>query len=189
MNRFRHILRRFRRNSEGAILTEIALAIPLYVIMLMGIVEVGNFLLLHLKLQHTVVAVSDLITRDEEISETVITDIFQAVPQIMAPYPTGEDSIAIVTAISQTEDVPASIYWQRSGGGSLLEASEFGAEGEAIDLPAGLSLRDDETILASEIYYSYEPLIFTFINGYTVRKASFFRPRIGALQEIEDDAS
>ncbi|NVJ97063.1 MAG: pilus assembly protein [Alphaproteobacteria bacterium] len=188
MNRFRKFLRRLERNTEGAILTEIALSIPLYMVMLMGIVEVGNFLLLHLKLQHTVVSVSDLITRDEEISEEVITDIFQAVPQIMAPFPTGEDSVAIVTAISQAEDVPSSIFWQRSGGGSLVKVSEFGGEGEAIDLPAGLSLRDDETILATEIYYSYEPLIFSVFEGYTIRKTSFFRPRIGSLQEIQEDA-
>lgn len=186
MSPFRKFLRRFRHNEDGSILTEIAISIPVYVIILTGVVEVGNYLLTHLKLQHTVVSVSDLITRDEDISEGVITDIFESVPHIMAPFDDNGRTLAVITAISQTEDEPASIYWQRSGGGTLSAASEIGVEGEQLDaLPGGLTLRDDETILAAEIFYSYEPLFFDMVETQTIRKTSYFRPRIGALQEID----
>ncbi len=183
MNRFRNLIKEFGADRRGAVLTEIALSLPLYMVLLMGTVEVGNYLLLHLKLQHTVVAVSDLATRDEEITEAVMADIFQVVPQIMSPYDTDAQAVTYVSAISQAEDIPATIYWQRSGG-NLSESSEIGNEGDAIAVPAGLTLRDDETILATEIFYSYEPLIFSFLDSYTIRKTSYFRPRIGALQEI-----
>jgi hypothetical protein len=179
------LLGRLRRDDRGSILTEIALAMPLYISVLMGTVETGNFLLTHLKVQHTVVSVADLITRDEDISEDVIEDIFLAVPQIMAPFHDSGKTVAIVSAISQNEDTPASIFWQRHGGGTLAKSSSFGDQGDALaSLPAGLTLRDNETILATEIYFSYEPLIFTFIEAQTIYKASYFRPRIGALQEV-----
>lgn len=181
----RRRLRNFRRNEDGAILAELAFALPLFVTFLMGIVEVGNYLLVNLKLQHSVVSIADLVTRDEEISEDVLADVFNAAPQIMAPFDMGEDALVIVSAVSQTEEEPASIYWQRSGGGTLSIASEFGLEGEAPTLPAGLTMRDDETILATEIFYSYEPIIFQFIPSQMIRKESFFRPRIGALQTVE----
>lgn len=185
MSLFKNTIKRFRKNNEGAILTELALSLPFFIGMLMGLVEVGNFLLLHLKLQHAVVSVSDLATRDEEISEDVVTDIFQAVPQILAPFTTADKSTVYITAISQSAEVPASIYWQRAGAGTLAQSSDLGSEGDAITtLPAGLTLRDDETILATEIFYSYEPLIFNFLDSYTIRKASYFRPRIGSLQQI-----
>ncbi len=179
------LLRRLKRDERGAILAELALAIPMFVTFLTGIVEVGNYLLVNLKLQHSVVSIADLVTRDEEISEDVIQDIFSAAPFIMAPYEMGGDALVIVSAISQTVDDPASIYWQRLGGGSLNVASEFGIEGEAPTLPAGLTMRDDETILATEIFFAYEPIIFQFIAAQTIRKVSFFRPRIGALQAVE----
>jgi len=179
------LLRRLKRDERGAIMAELALAMPLFVSFLTGVVEVGNYLLVNLKLQHSVVSIADLVTRDEEISEDVMQDIFSAAPQIMAPYEMGTDALVIVTAISQTEDDPASIYWQRLGGGSLSKASEFGVEGEAPTLPAGLTMRDDETILATEIFFSYEPIIFQFIPAQIIRKVSFFRPRIGALQAVE----
>lgn len=180
----RRILVRLRRDERGAILAELAFALPLFISFLTGVVEVGNYLLVNLKLQHTVVSIADLVTRDEDISADVLDDIFNAAPQIMSPFPMGADAVVIVSAISQSVDDPASIYWQRSGGGTLSQNSGFGIEGAPPTLPAGLTLRDDETILATEIYYSYRPIIFQFIPAQTIRKTSFFRPRIGALQEI-----
>lgn len=181
----RKLLRALKRDERGAILAELAFAMPLFLSFLTGIVEVGNYLLVNLKLQHTVVSIADLVTRDEQISEDVMLDIFSAAPQIMAPFEMGADALVIVSAISQTEDDPASIYWQRLGGGSFNATSEFGLEGEAPALPDGLTMRDDETILATEIFFSYEPIIFQFIPAQTIRKVSFFRPRIGALQDVE----
>lgn len=177
-------LLRLCRNERGSILAELAFAMPLFVTFLMGIVEVGTYLLVNLKLQHSVVSIADLVTRDEEISEDIMADIFNAAPQIMAPFEMGTDAVVIVSAISQAEDVPASIYWQRAGGGTLDANSEFGIEGEPPTLPDGLTMRDDETILATEIFYEYEPVIFQFIPSQRLRKESFFRPRIGALQAI-----
>ncbi|WP_417455746.1 TadE/TadG family type IV pilus assembly protein [Kordiimonas sp.] len=185
IRRFERTIRRLCGDTRGAVLTELALSAPIYLIFFVGTVEVGNYLLMTLKLQHTVVSIADLVTRDETISEDVIDDIFKAVPQILTPFPTGDQSVTIVSAISQTEDVVASVFWQRNGGGTLQADSEFGAEGDPVALPEGLTLRDDETILATEIYYEYEPLIFDFIPARTIRKASYFRPRIGSLQEME----
>ena len=179
------LLSRLRTDERGSILVELAVSVPIFLTLLTGVVEVGNYLLMNLKVQHTVIAISDLVTRDESITEDVMTDIFQAVPQILEPFPTGERSLTIVSAISQTEDTPASVFWQRFGGGSYVASSELGAEGDPVALPAGLTLRDNETILATEVYYRYEPLVFDFINAKTIRKVSYFRPRIGSLQEIE----
>ncbi|MBO6505083.1 MAG: pilus assembly protein [Kordiimonadaceae bacterium] len=179
------MVRNLRQDQQGSIIAELAFALPLFVTFLMGIVEVGTYLLINLKLQHSVVSIADLVTRDEEISEDIMADIFNAAPQIMAPFEMGTGAVVIVSAISQEEDVPASIYWQRSGGGTLSVNSEFGIEGEPPTLPAGLTMRDDETILATEIFYNYEPVIFQFIPSQQLRKESFFRPRIGALQAID----
>lgn len=184
MNLIRKILKRLRRNEDGSILTELALSMPLYIGMLTGVVEVGNYLLLNLKIQHTVVSIADLVTRDEEITEAVMADIFQVIPQIMAPYQTGGGSVAIVSSVSQTPDIAATVFWQRSGGGSLLAASDFGIEGELATLPGVITMRDGETVLATEVFFRYEPLIFSFLPSQTIRRASYFRPRIGSLQEI-----
>ena len=192
MNPIKRLVRKYfcwllpaiKRNQDGSVLTELALSMPLYIGLLTGIVEVGNYFLLNLKVQHTVVSIADLVTRDEEITEAVIADIFQVIPHIMDPYTNSEGSVAIISSVSQTVDDPATVFWQRSGGGSLSAASEFGMEGEAAALPTAITMRDGETVLATEVFYQYEPLIFSFLPSQTIRRVSYFRPRIGALQEI-----
>jgi Flp pilus assembly protein TadG len=184
MSLIRKILKRLRKSEDGSILVELALSMPLYIGILTGVVEVSNYLLLNLKIQHTVVSIADLVTRDEEITEAVIADIFDVIPQIMQPYDTGVDSLAIITSVSQTADIQATVFWQRSGGGTLQETSSFGAEGESATLPSVITMRDGETVLATEVYFRYEPLIFSFLPSQTIRRVSYFRPRIGALQAI-----
>ncbi|MBL4836434.1 MAG: hypothetical protein JKY34_02555 [Kordiimonadaceae bacterium] len=185
MSLFKKLTPRLLRSDEGSVLAEIALSIPLYIGLLSGMFEVGNYAILHMKIQHTVVTIADLMTRDEEINESVMADIFQVVPEILAPYNAAPNTITIVSAISQTEDIPISVFWQRSGGGTLTATSELGLEGETAILPNTLTLRDNETILATEVFYHFEPLIFSFLPETTIRRVSYFRPRIGALQEIE----
>ncbi|MCK0068193.1 TadE/TadG family type IV pilus assembly protein [Kordiimonas laminariae] len=184
MSHIRKFLKRLKSNEEGSVLTEIALSIPLYLTLFIGIVEAGHYLLLNLKAQHTVVAIADLVTRDEEISEATMQDIFSAVPQIIAPYNDPADVVAIVSSVSQTSAIPASVFWQRIGGGRLVKTSRFGEEGDPASLPSEFTMRDNETIIATEIFYSYEPIMFNFLPSRTIRKVSYFRPRLGALQEI-----
>jgi len=184
MNPIKQILKKLRRDDRGAVLVEMALSLPLYILLLSGVVETANYLILNLKLQHTVNTVSDLVTRDDSITGATMTDIFSAVPTILAPYATNGDATTIVTAISQSASVPTQVYWQRESG-SLSATSEFGTTGTPVNtLPGGLTLRDDETILATEIFYQYKPLIFDFLPSQTLHKIAYFRPRIGALQSI-----
>lgn len=186
MNLINRFIKKIRRNEHGSILVEIALSIPVYIGLLTGTVEMGNYLLLHMKLQHTVVSIADLVTRDETINEAVMTDIFLAVPQIMAPYDSDDNALMYVSSISQTEDTPATIFWQRSGGGTFSATSQFGEEGDLAVLPDTLTMRDNETILVTEIFFQYEPLVFEFLPEATLSRTSYFRPRIGTLQGIED---
>ncbi|MFC3052509.1 TadE/TadG family type IV pilus assembly protein [Kordiimonas pumila] len=187
MNPIKKIMPRLRHNKEGSVLVEIALSIPIFLGLLTGMVEVGSYLLLHMKMQHTVVAIADLVTRDETINEATMTDIFQAVPQVMAPYNKSADTLMMVSSISQLEDEQPTIFWQRSGGGTLSAASGYGEEGDTATLPADITMRDDETVLVTEIFYRYEPLVFRFLPNQTLKRTAFFRPRIGALQQIDED--
>ncbi len=185
MSLIKHLIGRLKKNEESSILAEIALSMPLYIGLLAGTFEVGNYLILHMKVQHSVVTIADLVTRDQTISEAVITDILEVVPEILAPYRAEENTVTIVSAISQTEDIASSVFWQRTGGGTLSAVSKLGAEGDPALLPPTITMRDNETVLAVEVYYQFSPLVFPFMENSTIRRVSYYRPRIGSLQEIE----
>lgn len=181
----RRALKRYLKARRGSALVELAFAMPVLMILLTGVIETGIFLTLNQKLQHTAVAISDLTTRDEEINEATLQDIFTAAPQIMAPFPMGTEARIIVTAAGNTTDGTPTIFWQRTGGGSLAATSQIGIEGGTPTLPTGMPLRDEETVIVTEVFFRYEPAFFALIDATTLRRTSFFRPRIGALRQVD----
>jgi hypothetical protein len=178
-------MRRFLRDARGSALVEIALSIPILMTLLTGIVETGFFLMLNQKLQHTAVAISDLTTRDEDIAQATLDDIFSAAPQIMAPFAMGDRARVIVSSVGQEEGQQPRILWQRSGAGTLTQASELGLEGAIPTLPGEITMRDNETLVVTEIFYTYQPFIFQVIDPVLMRRVSYFRPRIGTLTTIQ----
>lgn len=178
---------RFMRDRRGSALIEIAFSIPILMILLTGIVEIGFFLMLNQKLQHTAVSISDLTTRDEDIDQTTMNDIFNAAPLIMEPFTMTSNARIFVTAAGNDSDGNPTIFWQRTGAGSLTQASGVGTEGGTPVLPPDIPLRDNETLVVTEVYYEYEPVFFSVIDPVRLRRTAFYRPRIGALQSIGGD--
>ncbi len=180
-------LAQFLRDRRGSALIEIAFSIPILMILLTGIVETGIFLMLNQKLQHTAVAISDLTTRDEEIDQATMDDIFNAAPLIMEPFAMAAKARVFVTAAGNDSGRNPTIFWQRTGAGSLLQASGIGIEGGVPTLPPDIPLRDNETLVVTEVYYEYQPVFFSVIDPVRLRRTAFYRPRIGALQAIGGD--
>ena len=178
-------IRTLLRDRRGITTVEFALTVPIMVFLFTALAETGAFLLLHVKLQHATISVADLITRDERISEGTVADLFEAVPEIMSPFELGSDGVVVVSAVGRLGDDAPQVLWQRRGAGPLIRASEIGPEGATVTAPGGLPLRADETLVAAELFFNYEPLIFPFFGTHEIRKSAFYRPRLGALREIE----
>ncbi len=185
-NTSRSWLRRLRADKRGVAAVEFALASTALAFLFLGLLETSRFLMLYLKAQHAAVTVADLVTRDKKINEAQITDMFNVVTHVMAPFPVGGQSSVIVSAMGRPTGQPASIYWQRTGAGSLSSVSAFGTQGSTITaLPGGLTLRDDQTLVTVELFYQYQPWVFDIFGSYTIRRLSYFRPRIGALTQVD----
>lgn len=176
----------FPADKRGNAGVEFGITATALVFLFLGLVETSRYLMLHLKTQHVAVTVADLVTRDEAISEAQIDDVFNVVSHILSPFPVGAKSAVILSSMGQTSGQSAKIYWQRSGAGSLSSISEFGAGGSAIaGMPAGLALRDDQTLVTVEVFYHYEPWIFDIFSAKTIKRLAYFRPRIGALVDVD----
>jgi len=178
------LTKRFLRERRGSALMEIAFSLPILMVLLTGAIETGLFLMLNQKLQHSAVSLSDLTTRDEQISEATMTDIFSAFPIIMAPFTTGTDTRVIISAVGNDSGGNATIFWQREGAGSLTQSSSVGTTGNAPTLPPDIPIRDNETIIVTEVFYEYAPIFFTVIDPVRLRRTAFHRPRIGALTTV-----
>lgn len=187
MKRIRRALKRFSQARGGISSVEFALTVPVLVLLFTSLAETGLYLLLHVKLQHAAVSVADLITRDESVNESTVSDLFEAVPQILSPFSIGEDGVVVVSAVGRDGNDPTRVLWQRRGAGPLVRDSDIGAEGDTVADPEGIPVGPDETVVVAELFYNYEPIVMPIFSAREIVKHAFYRPRLGALQEIDPD--
>lgn len=185
MNRFK----RFLHDKRGSAVVELALAMPILILLGFGGFEMSRYILIQQKVSKTVSSMSDLVSRSPSISEGDITAMFQAVPHLMEPYNDPDDLVVIISSVSNygLTTGPKSgtrVIWQRRGGGNITTASKIGTEGNAATMP--FTLNTNENTIVAEIYYNYRPVIAPdIVAEKTLYKAKYNMPRLGALDVLK----
>lgn len=180
-------LARFIRRREGVIAVELALAVPLLLVVLLGGVELGRLTLLNLKLEHAANGLADLVTRDDSVSTTALDAIFATIDQVVAPFEFAPRGVAFVSAVSKDEGAPPKVFWQVKGPGALDSSSRVGAEGGAATVPAEVAPADRQTVVVAELVYSYQPMFARFLSPTLLRKQAYYKPRAGSLRRLVRD--
>ena len=187
MRRIRRLLKRFGWSQRGITSVEFALTAPIIAFLFTALAETGIYLLLHVKLQHAAVSAADLITRDENVNETTVSDLFEAVPFILSPFSIAEDGVVVISAVGRVGDTQTRVLWQRRGAGINPRGSDIGAEGDAVVDPEGIPIGPDETVVIAELFYDYQPVMVPIFGAREIVKHAFYRPRLGSLQQIDPD--
>ena len=171
----------FRSDRRASVSVELALALPMLTALLMGGLEVTNYVLIHQKVERTSATIADLVAQSARMTKSEMASLFAASGYVMNPLQLGTDGKVVVSSITGSGEKPM-ISWQepsRVGGNS----SRFGKQGDPATLPAGLTLRDGENIIAGEVFYNYRPMLFSgVLKETTLYRYTFFRPRFGKLE-------
>ena len=183
------LFRRLFRRQDGTILMEFAYTFPIILMLLIGGFETFRILLIERKVNQTVYAVSNLVSQNEILPAEMITDTFNAVDNVMAPFELTSGGRVIVSRLQGTSSGTL-ITNQCISGNGILAQSKFGAQDEYADLssvPGTFSLAEDEIAIVAEVYFMYEPMFvdLSFIfptNIYQQRQVyqiSVHKPRFG----------
>jgi Flp pilus assembly protein TadG len=160
---------------RGVAASEFALVVPLLILLLFGIAEIGNALILDKKVTSAAQTAADLVAQQKTVSDADIANIFTAIDSILAPYPAANVSYNVSSVVAD-EDGVITIDWQERRGG--LEVEEF-------DVPAGLLSENDSVIIAT-ITYLYTPLFGDLIiSGFTISDTAYLRPRTTTSVDFE----
>jgi hypothetical protein len=178
--------RRFTGDRRGAVLVELAVALPVVIAIIIGGFDTGRYVLLHQKMDRAAATIADLVSRPASISEAEIDVMFSAASELMRPYDLPARGYVIVSSVSKAAGDTAEIDWQYAGGGALAAASAIGIEGAEPLLPEGFEVRDDENLIVAEVFYDYEPLFMGFVlEPGVIWHFAIRRPRRGDLSEID----
>ena len=157
-------------DARGATAVEFALITPAILSLFFGTAEVSTGVAVDRKVTITARSLSDLVAQSTTISDTDMTNIFNAASSIMTPYPTAPMT-AKVTAVNIDASLNATVGWS-----SALNTTAR-TTGSAVTIPAGLKIANTQLIW-SEISYGYTPAVAKYISGTLNLTDQFFaRPR------------
>ncbi len=180
------ILELLKRDRRGTLAIEMAMATPVVIGLLLSGIEVTRYVMINQKIERASATMADLVSQAETLSEGGLANLYAATTYVMEPFDLAAEGRVVVSSISGDE---ARINWQRSfGAGS--GASAFGVEGGTASLPAGFVVRENETVVVTEVFYGFQPMFFdtpllrTQLVAAELYSYAVFRPRFSSLTTI-----
>lgn len=166
--------------TKGSVTVEFALTLPLFIMVMGGIYDIASFGMLSSKVTRIASVIGDTVSR-QDISRDQLIAIMNTADEMARPYDfssgNGEVIVSQVTNVGETTSPSnMTISWQQSlGGGS----SAYGAPGGSpVDLPGNMTIIEDQSMILTEVSYTYRPVFIEPIFGVqTIREVSVYAPR------------
>jgi Flp pilus assembly protein TadG len=177
--------RAFTADRNAMVLVEMAMTMPIVIVLALGGFEIARFALVQQKLDRLTVTIADMVSQSETITGAQLNQIFAATGPVLTPFSMSDDGVVIVSSVSASGGTGARVAWQRRGGGTHDGASLLGAQAQAATLPAGFLVRDGESVIIAESYYEFVPMFIpALVPPRRLYHSAMFRPRFGALTSI-----
>jgi Flp pilus assembly protein TadG len=168
----RSVVRRFRTDCRGIAAVEFAFVLPIMLLLFFGVIEISNGLEADRKASITARTLSDIISQSPTVSDSDISNSFNASSSIMFPY----SSVSMQAVVSQVKiDATglAKIVWSKTTNGNPTQHHP----GDTVAPPAGLVI-PNTYLIWSETTYTYTPLVHYIIQTNLMLKNQFYtRPR------------
>lgn len=186
--------RRLSRNARGAVMIEMAFAIPLLVMIGFGGLEIANLTLVNTRISQIGLSVADNASRIAagsnlalpQVREADINEVFAGIEKQGDGLDFQEHGRIILSSLQRNNDGGQTIKWQRCYG-KLAVSSAYGPEGTGATGTsfAGMGPKGKEVTAAGgsavmfvEITYKYQPLLYgKWLGPKTIHSTAAFNIR------------
>jgi Flp pilus assembly protein TadG len=164
-------LKKIIQSKKGQSLIELTLLFPLMLLMVYGVVEVGQIISTYLTLTHTTREGANLTSRGTSPDTALDAIILAAAPTIR-----NDNQIQWRIIYSEITQTPATPCLTPPTGctyeisdqivrGSMAESSQLGAVGATVTIPGAENVIAGQIFRVIEVYYDYGPNVITFIGN------------------------
>lgn len=177
---------RFFRREKGASLVETAIALPVLIVLVAGVFELGMYILLQSKLTRMAGVVTDAVTR-QNLTRPALIGIMDSAYNITNPFDFERYGQMVVSQVRNTavNSNPRQmvISWQQSKNSGQ---SRLGSPGNfPQNLPGGVTVINEQTMVITEVFYEYIPLVFgRVIPARSIYTTAVFVPRSGSMNTL-----
>ena len=196
-------LRRLLTNKSATLSTELAIIAPMMLLLALATVDTVNYVLTANKVTRVTAQTADAVARADSIADqdgddddggaaTNIGGYFLAANEMGKPLDLEDAGRVIISSVANIDGTGPRIVWQRTGDYGLAVESNIGVEGQLAALPEGMDLARDENAIVTEVFYQFDPLIFSanLLSGnhpetIVLERMNVFRPRLAPITVLQ----
>lgn len=170
------------QRDRGVAALEFALILPVLLLTLLGLFEISQLIYCENKMNRTAQTISNIVTRGD-LTKPQLDSLLQTASLITQPFDFAKgDGNVIVTSVSNPTGVNTQIMWQDSYPGSAT-----GSLVNPTDLPGDLILNSGQTVIVTEVFFTYKPLFPGYIlspDGKEIYALALAVPRKGQMTTL-----
>jgi Flp pilus assembly protein TadG len=164
---------RLARDRAGVSAVEFALILPVMLTLYVGGVQVSEGLSIDRKVDHVTSTLADLVTQSKSLTDSDISNIFDASSSVMAPYSADPLGITLYQIYVDSTGT-ATVVWSEARNATAPEV------GTTVTLPASVA-QTSTHIVAAVAEYPFTPAIGYVLTGsFTLSSTYYLRPRLSA---------
>jgi Flp pilus assembly protein TadG len=177
--RMASLTRRFVRDREGVGAIEFAILFPILVMLYLGAFEITVGLSVSKRTSRAAGSVADIVTQQQSVTKSSLTDIAKAVPAIFAPYDSS-NMVLKVTAVQVDGGSNATVLWSWASSGPVPYAKNSAVS----DLPTEMK-KASSFLIRTELAIPYTLFVFApdfmpaGMRTITISRSYFYRQRQG----------
>lgn len=167
-------------DRRGVAAAEFALIAPALIFLIMGVFEMSFRFRASEEATRYVHQVADIISRETDLTEGDIQELYEASIFMMKPLDTTEDLDIDVSSVGfEGEDAEPAILWRRVAG-SEVAFSLADTQGMGIE---------DETVIRVGVRFNYQSVLTELFGGgfMAIEKSAYARPRIERKVALDGD--
>jgi Flp pilus assembly protein TadG len=164
---------RIASDTRGAAAVELAIITPAILALFFGTTELSQAVAVDRKVTITARSLSDLVAHSTTISDTDMSNIFNAASSILTPYASSPLKARVSAVSINASGTTATVVWSDAYGTGMSAR----VKDEVVTIPTALKVANTQLIW-SEITYAYTSPMSHFITGTLTLTDQFFaRPR------------
>lgn len=173
--------RHIKKDDRGGVAIEFGILFPSLLIILIGMFDVSNLIYCYNKMNQTAQDISNIVTRGN-LTKPQLDGLLQVSKLTAQPFKFSLYGNIIVTSVSkQNAAQPPQVMWRDSYPGTTT-----GSLINPTNLPGGLVLSTGQTVIFTEVFFSYTPTVPGLVLPSTQLVYSFAAamPRLGQMTTL-----
>lgn len=169
--------RRFARDRKGVGAIEFAIIFPVLVMLYLGAFEITVGLSVSKRTTRAAGSIADIVTQQQSVTKSSLTDIAKAAPPIYSPY-NSSDMLVKVTAIQIDGSSKPTVMWSWASKG----AAPYAKNSTVSDVPTEMK-KANSFLIRSELSIPYTLFVFApnfmpaKMRTITISRSYFYRQR------------